>query len=119
MEERCFYLIFMNLSVDIISLIIVAIVLGMTVIAALLISNKLNEKMIVKKTYGISNKKYEDFQEISKRALSNTTLTFSREDSSLDLEIDRGYAGYENIVHKGVELLKKDGFKIPSLEDNR
>lgn len=105
----------MNLSINIISLIVVAVVLVATVIVAIVIGSKANKKSSVRKTYDISDEKYTKFQKKSKEALSNTTLTFSSKDPAFDLEIDRGFAGYEKVVRKGVELLKADGFKIPSL----
>ena len=103
-------------NVNIISLIVVAIVLVASVVVASVVGSKANKKVAVKETYDLSKQKYAEFQKKSKEALSNTTLTFSSKDPSFDLEIDRGFAGYEKVVRKGVELLKMDGFKIPSLE---
>lgn len=109
------HLISMNVSVEIFYLSITATILTAVVVVAFFIINKRNLKTKPEKPYEISSKAYKEYQDISKSALSNTTLTFSSEDSSLGLEIDRGYAGYENVVRKGVELLKNEGLRIPSL----
>lgn len=77
---------------------------------------KEREEVLSNNSYKISKKRYEKYADVANSVIINTTLTFSDEDEKSALEDDRGYAGYENVVFKGVTLLKSEGFKVPSLE---
>lgn len=105
----------MKVSVDVIYFLIVVAALSILVFLAYKISSKKIEKENTIKPYEVSEKKYREFQEMANGVIVNTTITFTSVDTAAVLNVDRGFAGYENIVLKGVALLKKDGFKIPSL----
>lgn len=105
----------MNLSIEVVYLLITITALVILASVAYKISSKKNTKENSVKPYEISQKKHQEFQKIDSSVIINTTITFTNTDTTSALEGDRGYAGYESIVFKGVSLLKKDGFKIPVL----
>lgn len=111
-----------NIPAEKLNLIIAIVALSFFSLIAYKLSFKIKAKMEQlheshsNENYSISSKKYNSFKKKSQSVIINTTLAFTETTNTSVPLVDRGYAGYETVVSKGVALLQRDNVTIPSLE---